>query len=155
MPINKVQDLLKEKGIEFSTIEHRVAYTAQEEAAAAHVPGREWAKTVIFHADGEPILAVLPATHQVDPERLAALAGCDEIRLATEDELGDLFPECELGAVPPFGALWGYPVYADRSLVDAGRIAFHAGSHREAVSMEFSDFVSVAGPRMGAFARNA
>lgn len=140
MPIQRVRELLEKDGTEYTVIPHAAAYTAQEAAAAAHIPGAHWAKTVAFYADGRPALAVLPATRHIDLERLALAAGASRVRLATEKEIADLFPECELGAVPPFGALWGLPVYLDRSLAAHGRVAFHAGSHREAVAVSFPDF---------------
>ncbi|MBI4541266.1 MAG: YbaK/EbsC family protein [Gemmatimonadetes bacterium] len=152
MPIQRVRDFLEREGNDYAVIPHPVAYTAQEEAAAAHVPGAEWAKTVVFFGAGQPGLAVLPATRHVDLERLALAADTSRVRLATEAEMADLFPDCEVGAVPPFGGLWGLPVYLDRSLAHSARIAFHAGSHREAVTMGYADFERLLGAVIVEFA---
>jgi Ala-tRNA(Pro) deacylase len=152
MPNERVTDLLSAHGAEYRRIEHARAFTAQEEAAAAHVPGREWAKTVVFYADEAPAIALLPATYRVDFDRLAEAAGAQATRLASEDELANLFPDCEVGAVPPFGSLWHVPVFCDASLRLREQIAFHAGSHREALQMGFADFARVAEPVVADFA---
>lgn len=152
MPIDRVESLLREHDTEYERIEHPPAFTAQEEAAAAHVSGREWAKTIVFYADDRPGLALLPATHRVDLERLARAVGAHEARLASEDEMADLFPDVEVGAVPPFGALWDLPVFCDESLRQHEHVTFHAGSHREAVRMGYSDFERLAEPVVAAFA---
>jgi len=133
-------------------IPHPAAFTAQEEAELAHIPGREWAKTVVFFADAEPAIAVLPATHHIALDRLSEVAKAETLRMATESDMKDLFPECEVGAMPPIGTLWHMPTYVDRSLEACGRIAFHAGSHREAVSLPFDDFRRLANPVIADFA---
>lgn len=153
MPTTRVSRLLDEGGAHYTVIPHPAAYTAQEEAEAAHVPGREWAKTVVFFADADPAIAVLPATHQIALDRLSEAAGAERLRMATESDLKDLFPECEVGAMPPFGTLWHMPTYVDRSLELAGRIVFHAGSHREAVSLPFDEFRRLANPVIADFAQ--
>jgi Ala-tRNA(Pro) deacylase len=152
MPVRKVKELLEGAGISYRAVEHPPAYTAMEEAAVTHVPGASWAKTVVYFADGSPGLAVLPATHHVNTEKLARESGASELRIATEEETEDLFPDCELGAMPPFGNLWGVPVIVDESLSDAGSIAFHAGSHRESLELAYSDIEKVAGAAKGSFA---
>lgn len=152
MPVRKVKELLEREKVSYRTIDHPPAYTAMEEAAVTHVPGASWAKTVVYFADGKPGLAVLPATHHVNTGRLAEHAGARELRIATEEETEDLFPDCELGAMPPFGELWGIPVILDDSLAEAERIAFHAGSHRESVELAYADFERVAKGMKGSFA---
>lgn len=155
MPTQRVESLLRQEGVEYARIEHRRAYTAQEEAEEAHVSGREWAKTVLVYADEKPALAVLPATHRADLDRLAHAAGAHNVRLASEDEIVRLFPDCEIGAVPPFGALWGVPVFCDESLRIREQVAFNAGRHDEAVRMRYADFERLVGPVVADFAERA
>lgn len=152
MPTPRVESLLREHDAEYTRIEHPRAYTAQEEAAAAHVSGREWAKTLVVFADESPALALLPATHHADLDRLAQAAGARNVRLASETEIAELFTDCEVGAVPPFGALWGVPVFCDESLRTREQVAFHAGSHSEAVRMRYADFERLAEPVTARFA---
>ncbi len=137
----------------YSVLSHLPAYTAQEEAATIHVPGRDWAKTVICFADGEPIEAVVPANQRVNLEWLAALAGVREIRLAAEDELDWLYPDCEPGAVPPLGPLFHQTVFVDQSLAQEEQIAFCGGTHTDAVAMRYRDFAALTQPIVGRFAQ--
>jgi len=150
----EVRAFLQEKGASYEIIQHRLAFTASEEAAAAHVRGAGWAKTVVFHtAEGEPILAVLPATYQVDVARLAQLAGTSSVRLAAEEELAGLYPHCERGAMAPIGSLYGQRTFADEHLASVGEIVFNAGDHVEAVRMLWEDYQRLAAPAMGVFGR--
>lgn len=144
---------LREHHVSYAVIHHPIAYSAMREAAAAHVPGREWAKAVVCMADGRPTLAVVPADHVVDSARLRDLVGADQMRLATEDEIGLLFEGCELGAVPPLGPLYGQPVFVDASMTANDEIAFSAGSHRSAIRMRYREFESLVHPTVGRFAR--
>lgn len=146
-----IEKFLTERGVPFQALSHRKAYTAQEEAAVAHVPGREWAKTVVCFADDQPILAVLPALFNVDPERLQRLAGAKKVRLATEKELAPLYAECEPGAMPPFGCLYGQRVFVDRALAGDPEIVFNAGTHVDAIRMRFDDFTKLTSPIVGEF----
>jgi Ala-tRNA(Pro) deacylase len=147
-----VQEFLRSAEVSYSVLRHPPAYSAQEEAAVTHVPGRDWAKTVICFADGEPIEAVVPANQKVNLEWLASLAGVASIRLASEDELSWLFPDCEAGAVPPLGPLFKQTVFVDQSLAAEDRIAFAAGTHTDAVAMRYRDFASITRPVVGRFA---
>lgn len=140
-------------GKPYSIVTHRTAFTAQEEAAAAHVRGREWAKTVVCFADETPILAVLPAHYQVDLERLRKLAGAATIRIAMERELSALYPVCETGAVPPLGPLFGQRVFVDRVIAEDTDIVFHAGTHVDAVRMRYADLAAIDSPTVGEFGR--
>ena len=152
MPIPaSIEKFLTERGIPFQALTHRKAYTAQEEAAVAHVPGREWAKTVVCLADGSPILAVLPALCNVDTERLQRLAGATNVRLATEKELAPLYKDCEPGAMPPFGGLYGQRVFVDRLLAGDPEIVFNAGTHVDAIRMKYDDFARLTNPIVGDF----
>jgi Ala-tRNA(Pro) deacylase len=141
------------EGMPYQVVTHRTAFTAQEEAAAAHVPGREWAKTVVCFADETPILAVLPAHHQIDLERLRKLSGAATIRIAMERELAALYPACETGAVPPLGPLFGHPVFVDTVIAQDSEVVFHAGTHVDAVRMRYADLAALSSPVVGEFSR--
>ena len=147
-----VQEFLRRANVDYTVFRHAPAFTAQEEAAAAHVPGRNWAKVVVCFADGEPVQVVVPADLQVDLERLAEVAAASEVRLAREDELVWLFPECEPGAMPPFGPLFHQRVFVDRLLAQEEEIVFNAGTHVDAVVMRYDDFASLTEPTIGWFA---
>jgi Ala-tRNA(Pro) deacylase len=147
-----VQEFLRRANVAYSVLPHPRAYTAQEEAAVTHVPGRDWAKAVVCFADGEPIQAIVPADRVVDLDKLADLAGADSIRLAREDELDALFPDCERGAMPPFGPMYRQKVFVDESLAAEERIVFNAGTHADAVAMRYDDFVAITAPTVGQIA---
>jgi Ala-tRNA(Pro) deacylase len=127
-------------------IPHPEAYTAQEVAATEHVPGRQFAKVVIAEADGKDVMLVLPASARVDLVRLRAALGAKTVRLAREDAFAARFPDCEAGAMPPFGHLYSVPVYLDRTLSDQSRIVFNACSHRETVAMATADYLRLENP---------
>ena len=153
MPARKLREFLDDRGVKYVTVGHSPAFTAQEVAASAHVPGRELAKTVVVKLDGAMALAVLPASAAVDFEKLAAAAGAARAELASEEEFADLFPGCEVGAMPPFGNLYGLAVYAEEALAEDEAIAFNAGSHKELVRMAYADFARLVQPTVAAFAR--
>jgi Ala-tRNA(Pro) deacylase len=136
-----------------TVLTHRTAFTAQEEAAATHVPGRQWAKTVICLADEQPVLAVLPAHYMIDLERLRHLTAAKEIRLATEAELRRLYPNLETGAIPPFGPMFGQRTFVDRVIAQDEEVVFHAGTHVDAVRMRYADFAALSSPLVGEFGR--
>ena len=142
---------LDRNGVKFSVVQHPVAYTAQEEAAVTHVPGREWAKAVVCMVDDVPTLAVLPADHLVDLERFREACGAKSVRLANEAELRPLYSDCELGAMPPLGPLYKQPVMVDRSLTADPEIVFNAGSHRDAIRMRYRDFEDLVKPTVADF----
>ena len=142
---------LDRNGVKFSVVQHPLAYTAQEEAAATHVPGREWAKAVVCMVDDVPTLAVLPADHLVDLERFREACGAKSVRLANEAELRPLYSDCELGAMPPLGPLYKQPVMVDRSLTADPEIVFNAGSHRDAIRMRYRDFEDLVKPTVADF----
>jgi len=147
-----IRDFLRAGKIEFQIVTHPTAYTAQEEAAVTHVPGREWAKTVVCFADNEPILAVLPAHYTIDFARLGTLAGATRLRLATEAEMVSLYPGCEAGAMPPLGPLYHQRVFIDTSLADDVEVVFNAGTHVDAVRMRYDALVSLTGAVVAVFA---
>lgn len=147
-----IHEFLREAHVPYTVVPHVPAFTAQEEAAAVHVPGRDWAKVVVCVIDGEPVQAVVPATRTVDLDALLDLAGGLSIRLADEHELARLYPESETGAVPPFGRVYGQPVFVDVALAAEPVIVFNAGTHTEAISMRWADYATSVRPIVGRFA---
>jgi Ala-tRNA(Pro) deacylase len=150
--ISTLHDFLRDAHVPYAVVPHRPAFTAQQEAAATHIPARDWAKVVVCFIDGEPVEAVIPATTFVNLDRLLELADGGTIRVADEDELQHLFPDCELGAMPPFGPLYGQTVYVDAALAMEPEIVFNGGTHRQAIAMTWSDFVKMVNPIVGSFA---
>ena len=148
MPVANLKELLEREGVKYVSIAHSTAYTAQEIAASAHIPGKEIAKTVIVKLDGKMAMAVLPATVKVDLDRLREVTGATRVTLAAEEEFERLFPGCPAGAMPPFGNLYGMEVYVDRGLAEDEEIAFNAGSHAELIRMAYRDFERLVKPRL-------
>ena len=146
MPLNKVRAFLDEHHVKYVVISHSKAYTAQGIAAIAHIPGQELAKTVIVKLDGALAMAVLPASYQVDLLALKKVVGVQDAELASEREFKQHFPDCETGAMPPFGNLYGIPVYVDETLTRDREIAFNAGTHLELIRMAFADFEQLVKP---------
>lgn len=153
MPLTKLKQFLDENNVQYIVISHSVAYTAQGIAALTHTPGKELAKTVIVKVDGELAMVVLPASFQVDLPRLQSATKAGAVVLASEREFKDRFPDCETGAMPPFGNLYGMAVYVDAMLAQDKEIAFNAGSHRELVRMAYADFERLVKPQVLEFAR--
>jgi Ala-tRNA(Pro) deacylase len=150
--MSTIHEFLQEAHVPYAVVPHRPAFTAADEADAADVPVRDWAKVVVCFVDGEPVQAVVPAAATVDLQQLLELAGGRAVRLADENELGSLFPGCEVGAMPPFGPLYGQTVFVDAALAAEDKIAFNAGTHRDAIAMRWSDFVKMVNPIVGKFA---
>ena len=148
----RLEDFLKEHNVHYRTITHPEAYTAQEVAASMHVPGKDLAKAVIVKASDRFVMAVLPASGQVDFERLRKILGEDDVRLANEDEFRSLFPDCEPGGEPPFGNLYDVTTLVDRSLAEDEHIFFNAGNHHDAVELDYRDYEKLVHPRVEEFA---
>jgi Ala-tRNA(Pro) deacylase len=146
MPAATLKRFLDENRIRYVSIQHSPTYTAQEIAASAHIPGRELAKTVMVTIDGVLAMAVLPATTMLDLDLLKQAAGAQQVNLANEREFQDRFPDCELGAMPPFGNLYDLKVYSDTSLAEEEKIAFNAGSHAELIQVAYQDFERLVQP---------
>lgn len=146
MPATRVVDYLDSNHIHYATMQHPVAYTAHQVASLAHIPEKEVAKTVMIKVDGDLAMAVVPASHDVDLEMLEAMLQANRVRLSGEPEFRRKFPDCETGAMPPFGNLYGLAVYVDESLTKDDEIAFEAGSHRELIRMGYRDFESLVKP---------
>jgi Ala-tRNA(Pro) deacylase len=144
-----IDAFLKKAHIPFTAFRHPPAFSAQREAALSHVPGRSWAKTVICFADEEPVLAVVPAHLLVDLEALRLLTAVTTLRLASEQELIDLCPGCEVGAISPFSINRNLPVFVDRSLVGEPELVFSAGTHTDAIRMHYGDFAELTRPIVG------
>jgi Ala-tRNA(Pro) deacylase len=148
MPVKKLTTFLNERKVKFVTIRHSPSYTAQEIAASAHIPGKELAKTVMVKLDGKMAMAVLPASQRVDFDMLKRAAGVGKVELASEDEFRETFPGCELGAMPPFGNLYGMEVFVAQGLAEDEEIAFNAGSHIELIKLAYEDFERLVQPRV-------
>jgi Ala-tRNA(Pro) deacylase len=145
---SRLKELLDTSHVRYDHQIHPTAYTAAETAESMHIPGREMAKTVIVNADGLLRMAVLPANCMLDLSHLKFITRSENIRLATESEFKDTFPTCEIGAMPPFGNLFGLPVFCDTLLEHNDFIEFNAGTHTDAIRMAFHDFKRLASPTM-------
>ena len=148
MPVKKLKDFLDSNQIKYRSIRHSPAYTAQEIAASAHISGKMIAKTVMIKVDGKMAMAVLPAENQVHFDFIQRALKTQAIKLAGEQEFKDMFPDCEVGAMPPFGNLYGMDVYVSETLAEDEEIAFNAGTHRELIMLSYNDFYQLAKPRI-------
>jgi Ala-tRNA(Pro) deacylase len=148
MPVTTLRKFLDGHNIKYVIITHSTAYTAQGVAASAHVSGKELAKTVMVKIDGKMSMAVLPAPKKADLNVLKKAMGAQSLELANEGEFQDLFPDCELGAMPPFGNLYDIPVYVSEALTKDKEIAFNAGTHRELVKLAYQDYEKLVKPRV-------
>jgi Ala-tRNA(Pro) deacylase len=146
MPLSKLRSFLDSHNVKYLVISHSLAYTAQGVAALAHISGKKLAKTVIVKIDGFLAMAVIPASLHVDLDKLRKITGAKEVALATEREFKHAFPDCETGAMPPFGNLYDMAVYADASLAENAEITFSAGTHRELVRMNWIDLMRFVNP---------
>jgi len=155
MPMRRFAEFLDRFGVRYLTARYSPGYAAQEIATSTHIPGKVLAKTVIVELDGQTAMAVIPATHIVDLQRLAALAGARRVQLASEEKSQKLFPDCEVGAMPPFGNLWHVPVYVSEVLAGDEGIAFNAGAHTEVVILAFDDFKRLVEPRIARISERA
>jgi Ala-tRNA(Pro) deacylase len=148
MPATKIKEYLDKNRIKYEVITHPLAYTAQGVAAAAHVAGKDVAKTVIVKIDGKPVMAVLPAPRRLDLQELRKVAGTDSVELATEQEFADIFPDCEPGAEPPFGNLYGIDTIVSDALTEDEQIAFNAGTHTECIRLAYRDYAKLVRPKV-------
>ncbi|NIR30113.1 MAG: YbaK/EbsC family protein [Gammaproteobacteria bacterium] len=151
MAIQALKELLDKHHVKYVSISHSLAYTAQEVAASAHIPGKELAKTTVVKVDGKLAMAVLPASAMVHVKRLKEAIGAGSVELAEEEEFREAFPDCETGAMPPFGNLYGMDVYVEESLAEDEEIAFNAGTHIELIRMAYRDFADLVKPRVAKF----
>lgn len=151
MPVKKLKEFLDNQKVKYVTISHSPTYTAQEIAASAHIPGKVMAKTVMVKIDGKMAMAVLPASLKIDFNLLKKAAGASKVELASEQEFKDLFPECDLGAMPPFGNIYGMEVFVADSLAEDKEIVFNAGSHTELIRLAYNDFERLVKPKVVKF----
>jgi Ala-tRNA(Pro) deacylase len=148
MPAKNLKEFLDNQKVKYVCISHSIAYTAQEIAATAHLPGKELAKTVILIIDNRMTMVVLSANRKVLLHNLREALGASEIRFATEQEFKDRFPGCETGAMPPFGNLYGMDVYVAPALAEDFEIAFNAGTHAELIKLTYHDFERLVHPKV-------
>lgn len=149
----RLEQYFKDNKVAYETASHAEVYTAQEVAAVEHVPGMFVAKVVMASVDGKMTALVLPAPHRVDIPKLKAALGASDARLAREDEFSELFPDCEVGAMPVFTNLYDVPVVVDRALAEDPKIVFNAGTHRETMTVAFKDFQRLATPTVAEISR--
>ncbi len=148
MPIAELKKYLDKEKVKYVTICHSRAYTAQETAASAHIPGKELAKTVMVKIGGKMAMAVLPASFRVDFDLLKGAAGTDDVQLAKEEEFVKMLPECDVGAMPPFGHLYDMDVYVAEELTEDEDIAFNACAHTVLIKMSYQDFQRLVNPKV-------
>jgi Ala-tRNA(Pro) deacylase len=144
----KLETYLRDNKVPYQTQRHALAYTAQEVAASEHVPGKMVAKVVMVKADAKIVMLVLPAPKRVDLGKVSAALGAKDVSLAHESEFGSLFPECEVGAMPPFGNLYGVPVYVDKELAQDETIVCPDGTHTDTLSLKYADFERLVKPKV-------
>ncbi len=154
MASNKITRFLDRKGIQYKKYHHAPVYTAQEIAATSHIAGKELAKSVLVKIGGKMKMFVLPASYRVDIDRLKEEFGEENIELAKEIEFCEFFPDCEIGAVPPFGNLFGLDVYVSQNLAEDKEIAFNAGSHSEVFKMGYNDYYRLVNPKILRFSKH-
>jgi Ala-tRNA(Pro) deacylase len=148
MPSHKVKDYLDKAKVKYKVLEHDTAYTAQEVAAATHVKGKELVKAVMVKTDGKMLMVVMPSTRKLDFELLKKTLKAKDTALASEEEFGPLFPDCEVGAMPPMGNLYKVDVIADESLADDEEIVFRAGTHHDIIKISYDDFQKLEKPKL-------
>ena len=147
----KLNEFLKVSKVKYQTITHPEAFTAQETAAVEHITGKEVAKVLMVKADGKDVMIVLPANRKVDMEKLKKILSAKDVRLTGEKEFQTLFPDSQVGAMPPFGNLYNLPCYLDKTLAAFPEIVFNAGSHRESIKMSYKDYEKLAQPKIAEF----
>ena len=151
MPVRKLKEFLDAEKIKYVNVIHSPAYTAQEVAESAHITGKQMAKTVIVELDGKMAMVVLPADRKIVLQDLREVTGSDQVKFASEETFRQRFPDCETGAMPPFGNLYGMEVYMAEGLRDNDQIAFNAGSHTEVMKVPFADFERLVRPKVLSF----
>ena len=146
MPETRLKEFLDEEHVKYVSIGHSPAFTAQETAAAAHVPGKQFAKSVIIKIDGDLAMVVLPASERIQLAILRETLGTRDVELADENDFKEVFPDCETGAMPPFGNLYGMNVFVSQVLREDEEIAFNAGSHSELIRLNYADYERLVHP---------
>jgi len=147
-------DYLKKNSVRYEVIEHTPAFTAHEAAVASHVPDKDLAKILIVQTDDKYCMVVMPADHRLDEHLLGKAIKAKHLHLAEEEDLKPLFPDCELGAMPPFGNLYALPVYIDKSLTNDDEIVFNACSHSKSIRLKMNDYLGLVKPVIAEFSRS-
>ncbi len=150
----RLREQLDAADIDYEILHHAADYRARQTAADTHTPPEEFAKTIFVRIDGDYALVVIPATHSLSVRKLCSSVGAGEVELATEEEMRELCPDCDVGAAPPFGNLYGLPVYVSPLLARREKITFNAGNHRDAVRMDYRHFASLVQPRVVPLSRH-
>jgi Ala-tRNA(Pro) deacylase len=154
MPLKKLKQFLDDNNVKYVIISHSRAVTATEIAASAHIPGKDLAKTVMVKIDGKMTMVVLPSSYKIDFDQLKRVTNAVTVELASEEEFQDMFPECEVGAMPPFGNLYNMDVLVSKSLTEDEDIVFNAGSHKELIKLPYNDFAELVKPRILKFSEH-
>jgi Ala-tRNA(Pro) deacylase len=149
-----VIDYLKRNNVQYEVIEHAPAFSAHEVALASHVPEKDLAKTLIVNADGKFSMVVMPADHRLVDHLLLEVLKAKRLHLASEEDLQQMFPDCEIGAMPPFGNLYALPVYADKTLTNDDLIVFNACSHTRSIRLKMYDFIRLVKPVIAEFSQS-
>jgi Ala-tRNA(Pro) deacylase len=147
----RIRDYLDSRNVPYETLHHSQAFTAQEVAHSLHVSGKRCVKAVVVGGDKKPVLALVPASHRLDFQKLKTELKCSHLEMLPETELVKLFPDCDLGAIPPFGHLYGIDVWVDRLVASTETVLFCAGTHEDCIRMKYSDFAKLAQPRLAHF----
>lgn len=153
--VKRLQEFLDANGVKYEVTPHQVAYTSQEIAAASHISGKAIAKVVMVRRGEAQVMTVLPAACKLGMDRLEKILGAPRISIAREQEFAGLFPDCDTGAMPPFGNLYGVEVYVDEELANHSQIVFQAGNHHELVTMSYADFARLVQPKVAEFCSHA
>lgn len=154
MPVKRIKDYLDKNNIKYVIISHSAAYTSLEVAASAHIPGKDLAKTVLVKIDNRMTMVVLPSSYKIDFDLLKQATNSKTIELASEEEFTDMFPDCEVGAMPPFGNLYKMEVFVAESLTKDEAIAFSAGSHTELIKLAYKDYANLVQPAILKISKN-
>ncbi|MGD1101124.1 MAG: YbaK/EbsC family protein [Terriglobia bacterium] len=147
----RIRDYLDSQNVSYETLHHAQAFTAQEVAHSLHVSGKRCVKVVVARGDNKPLLVVMPASHRLNFQELKSALKANRLEMLVESELVGLFPDCDLGAVPPFGNLYGIGVCVDRAVANTEKIVFCAGTHEDCIRMRYSDFAKLTMPFLGHF----
>jgi Ala-tRNA(Pro) deacylase len=147
----RIRDYLDSQNVPYETLHHSQAYTAQEVAHSLHVSGKRCVKAVVASGDNKLVVLVMPAAHRLNFQELKSALRANQLEMLVESELVDLFPDCDLGAVPPLGNLYGLEVWVDRAVANAEKVLFCAGTHEDCIRMRYSDFAKVTRPYLGHF----
>jgi len=151
----RIRDYLDSQNVPYETLHHSQVFTGQDVARTLHVSGKRCVKAVAVRGDERTVLAVIPASHRLNLQDLASTLEVSRLELLREGELAAVFPDCDLGAIPPFGNLYGVNVWVDRVVADAEQILFCAGTHEDCIRMRYADFAKLTLPRLGRFAELA